>query len=255
MRIKAIETQYKGYRFRSRLEARWAVYLDSLNIKWEYEKEGYNLEDGTPYLPDFWLPEVEMWAEVKGTLFTEEELEKAILLHRGLGFPVLLLEGVPKCGVYLATTEGVKTKGGMDEYVLTNYHNYPKSEGRFYSMPSDEDFECGMFNDTEVATNKAKSARFEHGDNGVVSEDDDLGEGRVSFKERDLGPVTGWALTVSITKLAKDNNFKHCPNCGHEFQLQESHGLYFCKYCSKGGGLKKFAEMIAKKINQGAGIK
>ena len=26
--IKAIETYYKGYRFRSRLEARWAVFFD-----------------------------------------------------------------------------------------------------------------------------------------------------------------------------------------------------------------------------------
>jgi len=26
--IKAIETQYRGYRFRSRLEARWAVFFD-----------------------------------------------------------------------------------------------------------------------------------------------------------------------------------------------------------------------------------
>ncbi len=40
--IKAIETRYKGYRFRSRLEARWAVYFDTLGWKWEYEKEGYD---------------------------------------------------------------------------------------------------------------------------------------------------------------------------------------------------------------------
>lgn len=54
--IKAIETEYKGYRFRSRLEARWAVFFDTLEIKWEYEKEGYTLADGTNYLPDFWIP-------------------------------------------------------------------------------------------------------------------------------------------------------------------------------------------------------
>jgi hypothetical protein len=29
--IKAIETSYKGYRFRSRLEARWAVFFDALD--------------------------------------------------------------------------------------------------------------------------------------------------------------------------------------------------------------------------------
>lgn len=73
-------------------------------------------------------------------------------------------------------------------------------------------------------------------------------------EERDLGEVRGWAQTVSITELAKEHNLEHCPKCGHEFKLQESHGMYFCKYCNKGGGLKKFAEMIAKKINDKAEV-
>ena len=41
--IKPIETVYNGYRFRSRLEARWAVFFDQLGIKNEYEKEGFDL--------------------------------------------------------------------------------------------------------------------------------------------------------------------------------------------------------------------
>lgn len=41
--IKPIETVYKGYRFRSRLEARWAVFFDAQGIEWEYEPE--NRED------------------------------------------------------------------------------------------------------------------------------------------------------------------------------------------------------------------
>ena len=53
--LKAIETEYKGYRFRSRLEARWAVFFDACGVKWEYEPEGYDLGDGTYYLPDFLL--------------------------------------------------------------------------------------------------------------------------------------------------------------------------------------------------------
>ena len=53
--IKAIQTWYKGYHFRSRLEARWAVLFDAMNEEWYYEPEGYVI-DGTPYLPDFYLP-------------------------------------------------------------------------------------------------------------------------------------------------------------------------------------------------------
>lgn len=50
--IKAIETTYRGYRFRSRLEARWAVFFDALGLQWEYESEGFETSAGW-YLPDF----------------------------------------------------------------------------------------------------------------------------------------------------------------------------------------------------------
>ena len=63
--MKAIETRYKGYRFRSRLEARWAVFFDAVGIEWEYELEGFDLGEFGYYLPDFWLPQAEYHAEVK----------------------------------------------------------------------------------------------------------------------------------------------------------------------------------------------
>jgi hypothetical protein len=43
--IKTIPTTYNGIKFRSRLEARWAVFFDSINIKYRYEFEGFELED------------------------------------------------------------------------------------------------------------------------------------------------------------------------------------------------------------------
>ena len=63
--VKAIETQYKGYRFRSRLEARWAVFFDALKIRWAYELEGFDLGNAEWYLPDFWLPDYRCWFEIK----------------------------------------------------------------------------------------------------------------------------------------------------------------------------------------------
>lgn len=63
--IKAIETQYNGYRFRSRLEARWAVFFDTFGAKYRYEDQGYQLPDGTRYLPDF-IVEGRLVVEVKG---------------------------------------------------------------------------------------------------------------------------------------------------------------------------------------------
>jgi hypothetical protein len=79
MTVKPIETRYAGCRFRSRLEARWAVFFDHMGIRWEYEPQGFelthrlSLEAGTfYYLPDFWLPELSLWAEVKGSLTDAE---------------------------------------------------------------------------------------------------------------------------------------------------------------------------------------
>ena len=73
--ISVIQTFYNGHKFRSRLEARWAVFFDALGIKYIYEPEGFNLPDGLSYLPDFYLPDLKIWVEVKG-LSNETDAEK-----------------------------------------------------------------------------------------------------------------------------------------------------------------------------------
>lgn len=79
--IKAIETKYKGYRFRSRLEARWAVFFDNLGVKWEYEPEGFETDAGW-YLPDFWLPESKTWLEIKGGEVSKADMVKPVALSK-----------------------------------------------------------------------------------------------------------------------------------------------------------------------------
>jgi len=59
-----IPTKYQGVEFRSRLEARWAVFLTNAKIRWEYEFEGFKLPTAM-YVPDFWLPELKTWLEIK----------------------------------------------------------------------------------------------------------------------------------------------------------------------------------------------
>jgi len=103
----AIETHYSGYRFRSRLEARWAVFFDALGIKWDYEPEGYVFEDGTKYLPDFWLPDViyrdddrpGVWLEVKGIHPNEEETAKLDNLSLGTERPAVIAIGMPSISI------------------------------------------------------------------------------------------------------------------------------------------------------------
>ncbi|MDQ0368980.1 hypothetical protein [Catenuloplanes indicus] len=44
------------------------MFFDHLGIEWRYEPEGYRLSNGVKYLPDFYLPELDTWVEVKGSL-------------------------------------------------------------------------------------------------------------------------------------------------------------------------------------------
>jgi hypothetical protein len=73
----SLPTVWNGIPFRSRLEARWAVFFDSMKprIVYEYEPELI----GTPYgayLPDFWLPELHTFFIVKGNGMDEQEKAK-----------------------------------------------------------------------------------------------------------------------------------------------------------------------------------
>ncbi len=77
----SIPTEYNGIRFRSRLEARWAVFYDSLQIHYMYEEEGFALKNAW-YLPDFYLPSQDCYIEVKGPDPTDEELRKADMLSK-----------------------------------------------------------------------------------------------------------------------------------------------------------------------------
>ena len=103
---KAIPTEYKGFRFRSRTEARWAVYLDALNLDWLYEKEGYILPSGQ-YLPDFWIPCPEYcdnnsgyWLEIKGGHPSDIERQKCKELAMETGHTTLLIYGSPTLEIF-----------------------------------------------------------------------------------------------------------------------------------------------------------
>lgn len=112
MVIKAIETQYKGYRFRSRLEARWAIYFDVFNINWTYEREGFQLDyycaDGCChtqewYLPDFYLPEIDLFIEIKPFKPQQSEMSKVMGMAMHKRVLVILGDDMLYCGWSLWT--------------------------------------------------------------------------------------------------------------------------------------------------------
>lgn len=101
--MKPIETYYNGRYFRSRLEARWAVFFDACGVKYEYEPEGYDLGDGLWYLPDFLLHDVifnhaayshgnDLYVEVKGNM-DEESATKIKVFSKEK--PILVVGELP----------------------------------------------------------------------------------------------------------------------------------------------------------------
>lgn len=98
--IKPIETPYKGFLFRSRLEARWAVFMDVLGLKWKYENDGYDIE-GIKYLPDFFVNHpigIEgwgFWVEIKPTPLNDKEIEFFDNVARVTGHHTFVVTGQP----------------------------------------------------------------------------------------------------------------------------------------------------------------
>lgn len=93
---RGIPTTHGGVRFRSKLEARWARLFDAIETPWQYEPRRFPLGDRSSYTPDFYLPDVEFWLEVKPLLETDElsavteRLEGFVAEHR---VPLALLCG------------------------------------------------------------------------------------------------------------------------------------------------------------------
>jgi hypothetical protein len=98
--IRAIPTDYRGQRFRSRTEVKWAIFFDSLPLAFEYEPEGYT--DGeVRYLPDFYLPTPGVYVEVKGEeRFDERKIRLAVA---ATGKPVVVAVGEPRLPLRLKT--------------------------------------------------------------------------------------------------------------------------------------------------------
>lgn len=180
--MKAIETRIYGRRFRSRLEARWSVAFTEAQIEWDYEPEGFDLGEAGTYLPDFWLPQVSMWAEVKPRPLSSEELEKAAALAKQSGHPCLLLVGKPANAAYWSVQDleadhtGWEVKcGRLDAHALDHVpfesSKYHLDEKRFYTctgegverfpVPHDPWGEALL---SHPAIDAALSARFEHGE-------------------------------------------------------------------------------------------
>lgn len=91
--MRSLEAIYQKRRFRSRLEARWAMFYDSVGVEWAYEPEAIDLGKFS-YQPDFWLKPFQAWNEIKGEIVDDKAgllmIEKCAQLAAQSGRPVIL---------------------------------------------------------------------------------------------------------------------------------------------------------------------
>lgn len=120
--IKAIETKYNGYLFRSRTEAKWAYFFNKLGVEYQYENEGYQLSNGDWYLPDFYLPKHDLFIEIKGAEPSQQEFDKCTYLADGLDKIVIMAIGSPD-NFNALTFYGYRVpKCGSDKYFYDYYY-------------------------------------------------------------------------------------------------------------------------------------
>jgi hypothetical protein len=112
---RALETSFAGRRFRSRLEARWAVFYTAIGVPWVYEPEGFELTDanGTVvYLPDFFLRQLDAYIEIKPDVPTAHEQRKADLLSTATQKNVYIFSGQPGYQIAGGYPSGQSCDGG-----------------------------------------------------------------------------------------------------------------------------------------------
>jgi len=106
-------TWHGGIQFRSRLEARHALFFDELHLKWEYETQGF-ASDGQPYLPDFavFAATGTIWIEIKPSWDADPDgIEKfrRFAIQRPMPSRAALLVGPPS-----ATATALVIGGSID---------------------------------------------------------------------------------------------------------------------------------------------
>lgn len=152
--IKAKATIWNGIEFKSRLEARWAIFFTTLHITWKYEPKWVELPvPGQPslfYKPDFYLPAFDLWVEVKPVrkLVAEERAKAFYFVRNGHANHLLVLQselaptdtGIPQA--WLISANGNKqpnvlqVKLGYDrnKLILLNIKEWDKlSEQEIYT--------------------------------------------------------------------------------------------------------------------------
>ena len=102
------------------------MFFDTIGLRYEYEPEGYKIENAGQYLPDFFLPETEVYIEIKPMINRQtwkrikkdpqkwlkfsNDIKKRFLYYLGNHFPINLMS-FSQCDIRMILLGG--SFGGM----------------------------------------------------------------------------------------------------------------------------------------------
>lgn len=160
------------------------MFFDTIGMAYEYEPEGFELSDGTLYLPDFYLPASSSFFEVKGVMDRESGHKIKQFIKEGqhltVGYPDMTFDtcddwwgdSLSLAGVdnsYLC--ECVKCGGlwfmGIAGFYGCRCCGEYDGDGHFVMLLAGDGKGWHEDSDAIQARLKAKQARFEHGETPV----------------------------------------------------------------------------------------
>lgn len=180
--IPPIPTVHDGTRYRSKLEARWAVWFEAMSLRFSYQPSVHLLANRTIYEPDFRLSDFGLWVEIKPfyDVAFMERTRRLALTER----PVLTIFGAPgdhegsaayqygpmyACGGRLMQCAAYKTENHRPSFceglmlacesmrspylVRIGHHNHPR---RGFT-----DFDAAQDRDVSIANRAAMAATFD----------------------------------------------------------------------------------------------
>jgi hypothetical protein len=176
--MKAKKTLYKDYYFRSKLEAKWAVFFDLMNIPFVYEPEAFICKNGSQYTPDFYLPEAILRSDNKPGVYLEikplnyidtDSYEKRI--SSAINKPLILLCGDPVdaliTGLDSSKNMNFQLSPTWDNCMVFMYcdkcHSYKFefNEGNYYECPKCNGPISYEFEEISKQCIKARNFRFQ----------------------------------------------------------------------------------------------
>jgi hypothetical protein len=186
VRGASTEVEYNGTKFTSPVESQWAVFFDTVGLKYLYKAVGFDIGGDVSYSPDVWLPELRFWVEVKLGEPTDEEKALCQLVAGSSNCTGLMAIGAPEPRDQLLVFSPRDTTGAgafpRQDEVRFYFADDRRNEGEFWLLSDagaaasigpqtgpDHDRPPGLYGATRRGYEAARRARFEHCEIGSAS--------------------------------------------------------------------------------------